>query len=327
MSNINKFKEQPWHSKCVELSNMGFSGRQIAKTLGRGKSQINEYLKHLREKDLVVEENKEKKLNILYFDLESSLMGTLTFGLWNQNISGNRITKFSHLLSNSWAFNDEEPQGVRLDPKDVEAGNDLLVVVDTIRAIEKSDLIISFNGKRFDVPLLKTRALAHGLPPIKFPPHLDLMQEAKKNFRFPSNSMQNISLYLGEHGKLATSGRSLWERCYNYQNYEDCDQALADMLEYGLMDITATRDLHKRLQGWFKSPVNIGMMTKEINGVNTKENHELLCPHCSSKDVDKIGSKAYTSVSAFDIYRCGSSVCRGLSRSNAAGTKLVNYTS
>ena len=319
-------KYQSWHKDCISLSEKGLSGRKIAKQLGMGKTQVNDVLKAYREGSLELSQPEPKKINVLYWDLESSLMGTLTFGIWNQNISGNRITKHSHLLSNSWAFNDEPPQGVRLSPEDVAEGNDLLVVIDTIRAIEKSDLIISFNGKKFDVPLLKTRALLHGLPPIKFPPHLDLMQEAKRNFRFPSNSMQNISLYLGEHGKLATSGRNLWERCYHFQNYDDCNDALAQMLEYGLRDIDATRDLHKRLQGWFKSPVNIGLITKEINGVNTKDNHDLLCPHCSSKDVDKIGSKAYTSVSSFNIYRCGNSVCRGLSRDNAAGTKLVNYT-
>lgn len=319
-------KYQSWHKDCISLSEKGLSGRKIAKQLGMGKTQVNDTLKAYREGSLETSEPEPKKLNILYWDLESSLMGTLTFGIWNQNISGNRITKHSHLLSNSWAFNDEPPQGVRLSPEDVESSNDLMVVVDSIKAIEKADLLISFNGKRFDVPLLKTRALLHGLPPIKFPPHLDLMQEAKKNFRFPSNSMQNISLYLGEHGKLATSGRNLWERCYNHSNYDDCNEALAQMLEYGLRDIDATRDLHKRLQGWFKSPVNIGLITKEINGINTKDNHDLLCPHCSSKDVDKIGSKAYTSVSSFNIYRCGNSVCRGLSRDNAAGTKLVNYT-
>ena len=315
-----------WHSVALELNSQGLSGRKIARQIGKAKSSVNDMLKAYRDGTLETSKPEAKKLNILYFDLESSLMGTLTFGLWNQNISGNRITKHSHLLSNSWAFNDEPPQGVRLSPEDVAEGNDLLVVVDTIRAIEKAGLIISFNGKKFDVPLLKTRALLHGLPPIKFPPHLDLMQEAKRNFRFPSNSMQNISLYLGEHGKLATSGRNLWERCYHFQNYDDCNDALAQMLEYGLRDIDATRDLHKRLQGWFKSPVNIGLITKEINGVNTKDNHDLLCPHCSSKDVDKIGSKAYTSVSSFNIYRCGNSACRGLSRDNAAGTKLVNYT-
>ena len=315
-----------WHQSALELHLSGLSGRKIAKQLGKAKSSVNDMLKAYREGTLQLSEPEPKNLNILYWDLESSLMGTLTFGLWNQNISGNRITKHSHLLSNSWAFNDEPPQGVRLSPEDVAEGNDLLVVIDTIRAIEKADLIISYNGKKFDVPLLKTRALLHGLQPIKFPPHLDLMQEAKRNFRFPSNSMQNISLYLGEHGKLATSGRNLWERCYHYQNYDDCNEALAQMLEYGLRDIDATRDLHKRMQGWFKSPVNVGLITKEINGVNTKDNHELLCPHCSSKDVDKIGSKAYTSVSSFNIYRCGNSGCRGLSRDNAAGTKLVNYT-
>lgn len=317
---------QDWHQEAIALHQDGMSGRKIAKKIGKAKSSVNDVLKAYREGTLELSQPETKKLNILYFDLESSLMGTLTFGIWNQNISGNRITKHSHLLSNSWAFNDEPPQGVRLSPEDVAEGNDLLVVVDTIRAIEKADLIISFNGKKFDVPLLKTRALLHELPPIKFPPHLDLMQEAKRNFRFPSNSMQNISMYLGEHGKLATSGRNLWERCYHYQNYDDCNEALAQMLEYGLQDIDATRDLHKRLQGWFKSPVNIGLITKEINGVNTKDNHDLLCPHCSSKDVDKIGSKAYTSVSSFNIYRCGNSGCRGLSRDNAAGTKLVNYT-
>lgn len=318
-------KHQEWHKSALELHQSGLSGRKIAKQLGMPKSTVNDMLKEYREGTLELSEPEPKKINVLYWDLESSLMGTLTFGIWNQNISGNRITKHSHLLSNSWAFNDEPPQGVRLSPEDVEGSNDLMVVVDSIKAIEKADLLVSFNGKRFDVPLLKTRALLHGLPPIKFPPHLDLMQEAKKNFRFPSNSMQNISLYLGEHGKLATSGRNLWERCYHYQNYDDCNDALAQMLEYGLQDIDATRDLHKRLQGWFKSPVNIGLITKEINGVNTKDNRDLLCPHCSSKDVDKIGSKAYTSVSSFNIYRCGNSACRGLSRDNAAGTKLVKY--
>lgn len=318
-------KYQEWHKDCISLSEKGLSGRKIAKQLGMPKSTVNDMLKEYREGTLELSEPEPKKLNVLYWDLESSLMGTLTFGIWNQNISGNRITKHSHLLSNSWAFNDEPPQGVRLSPEDVEGSNDLMVVVDSIKAIEKADLLVSFNGKRFDVPLLKTRALLHGLPPIKFPPHLDLMQEAKKNFRFPSNSMQNISLYLGEHGKLATSGRNLWERCYHHENHTDCDEALSQMLEYGLQDIDATRDLHKRLQGWFKSPVNIGLITKEINGVNTKDNHELLCPHCSSKDVDKIGSKAYTNSSAFEIYRCGNSTCRGLSKSNVKGTKLTHY--
>ena len=77
--------------------------------------------------------------------------------------------------------------------------------------------------------------------------------------------------------------------------------------------------------GWDKSGVNVGLITKEINGVNTKDNHELLCSHCGSKDVDKLTSKGYTTTTSYSVYRCGSSACRGLSKSNGAETKLVNY--
>lgn len=317
---------QSWHQDCIKLSEQGLSGRKIAKKLGMSKTQTNDVLKAYREGTLELAEPEIKKPKVLYFDLECSLMDGYFFDIWNVNIGGNRIKKHSHLLSNSWAFDDEDVQGIRLTPEEVKEGNDLMVVVDMIKAIEKADILISYNGVRFDKKVLNTRALYHGLPPIRWGKHIDLMQEFSKNFKLPSKSMENVSRYLGLEGKIDTGSRRLWERCFEYWNYEECDAALKEMLVYGKQDIVVLRNLHKRLQGWFKSPVNIGLITKEINGVNTKDNHDLLCPHCSSKDVDKIGSKAYTSVSSFNIYRCGNSVCRGLSRDNAAGTKLVNYT-
>ena len=69
------------------------------------------------------------------------------------------------------------------------------------------------------------------------------------------------------------------------------------MLVYGKQDIVVLRNLHKRIMGWDKS--GVGLITKEINGVNTKDNHELLCSHCGSKDVDKL-TKRYTTTSAVD---------------------------
>jgi DNA polymerase III epsilon subunit-like protein len=324
-------KYQTWHERALELSKAGFSGRNIAKVLKMGKSQVNDYLKAYRlglvETAKVTDEPPKKRLNILYWDLESSLMGCLSFGIWNVNIPASRITKHSHLLSNSWAFNDEPVQGMRLTPEQVRDGDDLAIVMDTILAIEKADLIVTFNGKKFDVKMLNTRALFWGLPPIKYPKHIDLMQDAKRVFRFPSNSMQNISMYLGEEGKLSTSGSRLWERCFNWEDTEDCEIALKEILKYGKQDIVPTRNLHKRMMGWSKTTPNIGMMEKDLNGENTKENHELSCVHCGSNDVMMLGSKAYSSVNSFELYRCGVNTCRGLNKANKAGTKLVNYVS
>lgn len=318
-------KYQSWHQDCIKLHNEGLSGRKIAKNLGMAKSTVNDMLKEYRKGTLELSELEVKKPKILYWDLETSLMEAWVFGIWNVNVGGNRIKKQSHLLSNSWAFNDEPPQGIRLTPEQVRDGDDLMVVVDMIKAIEQADILVSYNGKRFDEKVLNTRALYHGLPSIRYPKHIDLMQEVKKKFRFPSNSMQNVSMFLGLDGKLSTSGSRLWERCAEWYYPEECSKALEEMLVYGLRDIDSTRELHKRLQGWFKSPVNVGLITKEINGVNTKDNHELLCSHCGSNDVDKLTSKGYNTTTSYDVYRCGNSACRGLSKGNAAGTKLVNY--
>ena len=102
--------------------------------------------------------------------------------------------------------------------------------------------------------------------------------------------MQNISLYLGEHGKLATSGRNLWERCYHYQNYDDCNECTSLKCWNMVCKILMPQEIYINVYRVGLSPLLIlGLITKEINGVNTKDNH-LLCPHCS-KDVDKIGSK------------------------------------
>ena len=115
-----------------------------------------------------------------------------------------------------------------------------------------------------------------------------------------------------------------------FENYDVCQNALEEMLTYNLQDINATRDLHKRFMGWSKNTPNIATITKQVQGRNLKEDTELLCIHCGSNDVAKImvdgvSKKGYTAVSSFDLYRCGESDCRGVSRVNASGKALVNY--
>ncbi len=306
-----------WHKDALALYNEGMSGRKIAKALGMGKSQVNDYLKFHREGL----EGRDKKIKYLYWDLESSLMGCLSFGIWQVNIPISRVTKHSHLLSNSWAFDDEEPQGMRLTPEQVKTGDDLAIVIKTIELIQKADVIVTFNGKKFDCKLLNTRAIFWGLPPVVYPKHIDLMQDAKRVFKFPSNSMQNISMYLGQEGKIATGGTALWERCFKWEDHEECEKALKEMLTYGKQDIIPTRELHRRFIGWSKTTPNIGMITKTLND----KKDGLNCVHCGSDDVTIMDKVGYTALSSFDLYRCGNTTCRGVSRVNSSGKNLVNY--
>ena len=319
---------QWWHNTVISKLKTGESNRSIASSVfgnSSFESRIRTFLEREDVKSILSRmssedefKRKQHKPRILYFDLESSLMEGYFFRIWDENIPMRRVKKQSHLLSASWAFNDEEVQGVRVSPEQVKVSDDLDVVVKMVEAVNSADLIVTFNGKKFDVKLLNTRALFWGLPPIRQPKHIDLFEQAKRVFKFPSNSMQNISMYLGEEGKLQTSGNNLWERCAEWENYEECDKALEEMLLYNKKDIDATRDLYYRFQGWMKNVPNLGTITNE----NT-ENKTLRCVHCGSDDIFAMNDKTYTSASSFDLYRCGNETCRGISRVTKNGKQLV----
>ncbi len=354
--NLKRAFNEEQKNQILDYFYKGLSSRKICKKLGwdiTRKSTVNDFLKPFRDifndcdkwesgelgadEDYAVSKgmpdklkdvlsNQRKSLNgvstnkpkLLFFDLESSLMEGYFFRIWQENIPMRRVKKQSHLLTASWAFNDEEVQGVRLSVEDVKTGNDFDVVVKMIEAINKCDVLVTFNGKRFDMKLLNTRALYWGLPPITPKKHVDLMEQAKRKFKFPSNSLQNISMYLGESGKLETSGSNLWERCAETDNYDECEKALSEMFQYNKIDIDATRDLYKRFQGWMTNTPNLGTITNDKSDAKT-----LRCVHCGSDNVFPIDQKTYTTVSSFDLYRCSNIECRGVSRVNGKGAMLV----
>ena len=331
--NINTKLTKEEIDQYYDLISQGLSQRQCCNVMGISRGLIQHYLKRVAEQEngIVVNEPPEltdfgytpktfdkPKPTILIWDLESSLLEGYFFRIWQENIPMRRIKKQAHLLSASFAYNNEPVQGYRLTPEQVKTGDDFDVVCKVVEAVNNCDLMVTFNGKRFDVKLLNTRALFWGLPPVKTPKHIDLFEQAKRVFKFPSNSMQNVSMYLGENGKLETSGSNLWERCAEWENYEECEKALIDMVTYGNQDIEATRDLYKRFQGWMKGVPNLGVITNEIT-----ENKTLRCVHCGSDDVFPMEAKTYTAVSSFDLYRCANVSCRGISRITNNGKYLT----
>lgn len=312
--------DEIYHQSCeIELNNQIESrlSEVVNEKVVRDIKASSQAWKEFQESPIVGEV--EKKPTILIWDLESSLLEGYFFRIWQENIPMRRIKKQAHLLSASFAYNDEPVQGYRLTPEQVKTGDDFDVVRKVVEAVNNCDLMITFNGKRFDVKLLNTRALFWGLPPVKSPKHIDLFEQSKRVFKFPSNSMQNVSMYLGEKGKLETSGSNLWERCAEWENYEECEKALIEMVTYGNQDIEATRDLYKRFQGWMKGVPNLGIITNEVT-----ENKTLRCIHCGGDDIFPLDQKTYTSVSSFDLYRCAKTSCRGISRVTSNGKNLTS---
>ncbi len=61
-----------------------------------------------------------------------------------------------------------------------ELGEEAPMLARVAERLEAAELLVTFNGKSFDLPLLRTRYVLAGLPPPREPPHLDLVHVARR---------------------------------------------------------------------------------------------------------------------------------------------------
>lgn len=320
---LNELKPlQDWQVKALKLRQQGYKSRAIAQeVLGRktAKSSVNYFFADYDNgKCELVDLPPKKELQVLYFDLETSPEEGYFWNRWGVNIAECQVKRYSHLLSSQWSFNDGDVHSSCLTFDDIRGEDDLTAVVDIVQAINKADVIVTFNGKNFDLKYLKTRMMKHGLPPLKPVKHIDIFQIAKSQMRFPSKSMQNISKYLGYSILKHETKFELWERCLS-EDKDVSDKAMLEMKEYAEQDIVVTRNLFKQFQGW-STGVNVGTIINH----QQPENETLRCTKCGSDDISVIEDGfAYTATSGFQLYRCGNNSCRGVSRINSSGKNLV----
>lgn len=75
------------------------------------------------------------------------------------------------------------------------------LAIDWRDALEEYDLIISWNGIKFDLPYLNTRLRRWGARELRSPKHKDLMYTARFKLRLASASLDSVSTFLGIHDK------------------------------------------------------------------------------------------------------------------------------
>lgn len=165
--------------------------------------------------------------------------------------------------------------------------------------LDQADAVIHFNGQRFDVPHLNREFIEMELSPPSPYSQIDLLKVVKKNFRFPSNKLDYVTKKLGLDHKVSHSGHQLWVKCMagDFQAWEE-------MKKYNVQDVVITEQLYDRLLPWITSHPSPGLHD---------ETEGQTCPNCGSDELEKRG-KAYTSVSVFQRYVCGS--CGKWSRGN-----------
>lgn len=218
-------------------------------------------------------------MKALVVDIETVPHLAWVWGIWDQNIPINMIECPGDMICFAAKWLGEKVYFYRGDDMVQSAWN----------LLDEADVVIHYNGKKFDIPWLNTMFKQAGLlPPSPFK-QIDLLSVAKKRFKLPSYKLQYVSTWLGLDGKAETGGFELWKGIM-----ANDPKSWAKMAKYNKQDVVVTEKVYDELLPWIP-----GHPSHQLyDGVG-----DACCPTCGGGQLQKRGF-AYTSVSKYQQYQC-----------------------
>jgi DNA polymerase elongation subunit (family B) len=174
------------------------------------------------------------------------------------------------------------------------------------RLLNETDILVTYNGPRFDVKHLQREFVLAGLgPPSPFK-NVDLLQTARSQFRFASNKLDHVAQQLGLGAKLKHDGHALWTLVLDGDS-----KAQGRMQKYCVQDVKLTEALYDRLGPWIKNHPHFGLWTGE----------EKSCFACGSTKLKQHGFTR-TSLTVYALLQCDD--CGAWSRLNHRKGNVVS---
>lgn len=228
---------------------------------------------------------------VLLLDIETAPILGYVWSIWEQNVGLNQIKQDWYILSwgAKWL---NEPKVLYQDQRHAKnLENDVKLLKGIWKLLDEADIVITQNGKSFDIKKLNARFIINGmLPPSSFK-HIDTLRIAKSKFGFTSNKLEYLSDRLNtkykklKHNEFA--GFELWKECLAGN-----PAAWKCMEKYNKHDVLSLEELYKRLAPW-DSSISFDLYTDSV---------EFRC-NCGSTDIVRNGY-AYTSLGKYQRYSC-----------------------
>lgn len=218
------------------LKEQGLSFTKIGSLLNMSKDQVQKFHKRYVEESLddqrrpTVTSSKSPEfvgVDIAYFDIET------TFSNWRRMLCGSiadslgRVTTFSH---------------------NTHPGKDWLDDSELVKAycaeLDKYDVIVGWNSKLFDVPVLNSRMLFHGFRPYEPRMHVDLMYKATgSSIAIGRKSLDNVSKYFGVENRKTPLDPRTWDDADHGDK-----EAFKKIIEHCEADVLVLRDVYAKLK-------------------------------------------------------------------------------
>lgn len=115
--------------------------------------------------------------------------------------------------------------------------------------IEKYDMIVTWNGKMFDIPFLNARLLKHHERPVRVKFHFDAMYQAGYSAnRIGSKKLVNVQKFLDCTEAKTEIDWDVWKLAIMGD-----DEALAQVIEHCEQDVKVLAEVYWRLLPYLKN--------------------------------------------------------------------------
>lgn len=229
-------------------------------------------------------------MKVLALDIETKPANVYVWGIWNVDVNLHAVVDTGGVICFAAKFLDQKKMHFYSVFKD---GHDEMIRA-AHELLDQADVVLTYNGKKFDVPHLNREFLEMGLSPPAPYQQIDLYVASKK-FKFLSHKLAHISTKLGLEGKVAHEGFKLWLDCMDGDA-----KAWAKMEKYNKRDVTLLQELYDIMLPWIPNHPSRALY----------DGHEG-CPRCGGQNLKPRGF-SYTKVSTFQRYKCAD--CGGWSR-------------
>jgi DNA polymerase elongation subunit (family B) len=224
---------------------------------------------------------------ILTLDIETAPNLAHVWQLWDQNIGLSQLLESGHVMCFAAKWHGDRKT---LFYSEFAHGQKEMLA-EAYALVNEADVVVHFNGKRFDMPWLNSEWVRMGYTPPAPYAEVDLYQVVKSRFKFPSNKLDYVAGELLGERKVKNGGHGLWIACLNGD-----EKAWRTMERYNRKDVVLTERLYDRIRPWVPNLPNPALYTDEETG-------EMVCPECGSANLKKEGY-SYTKISKYQRYSC-----------------------
>lgn len=219
-------------------------------------------------------DNAPREPRILVFDIEST----------------NLSASFGTILCIGFKFVGEPETRVVsiLDGRRRDMLDDKRVVEEFVKVYETADYVVTWYGDRFDLPMIKSKMLEHGLPPLMPKPSLDLWKAVRYRFKLHSNRLQAWQQFLGVEHKKTPIDFKAWLRAAQGDK-----TAMAEVVHHCKLDVEVLEGVFHRIRPWIDNEPARGLITGDHSG----------CPSCGSDNIQRRGYKV-AQTRAYQQFNC-----------------------